>query len=145
MNIDPPKEVIYIVKLAKKYLEEAEKSLQRRDYRDAVLNSQLSIENSAKAAISIFHIPSWSHNPGPELRSLLKSFPKDLRKDVERLAQLSEELAPEHGRATYGEPTRGLTPWEIYSYEDAYRAISIAREGFTHLKKIVSKFYPDII
>ena len=32
------------------------------------------------------------------------------RELVEELADIAESLAPEHGRATYGEPLRGLTP-----------------------------------
>ena len=42
---------------------------------------------------------------------------------------MAELLAPERGRATYGEPARGLTPWEIYGREDAEEALEHARRA----------------
>jgi len=42
---------------------------------------------------------------------------------------MAEALAPEHGRPTCGEPVRGLTPWDVYSEEDAKTALSYARRA----------------
>jgi HEPN domain-containing protein len=55
--------------------------------------------------------------------------PQALRPSAEELAEVAELLAPEHGRATYGEPARGLTPWEIYGREDAEEALGRARRA----------------
>lgn len=139
MKLNPLGEVKYRIKLAEKYLQMAEKSYASRDYRDVVMNSQLSTENSAKAVIGYYRIPSWSHNPAPELRDIKKMIPDELRMDVELLARMAEELAPEHGRATYGDPTLRLTPWELYEEKDAYKAIRYARKAVKTAKKILAK------
>jgi len=55
------------------------------------------------------------------------------------LADIAETLAPEHGRVTYGEPLRGLTPWEIYSREDAEKTLNYARKALEQAIKVLSK------
>jgi len=47
---------------------------------------------------------------------------------MEELALIVKMLAPELGRATYGEPSRGLTPWEIYGRDDAERSLNYAKK-----------------
>ena len=108
------------MKLARYYLRDAENAFRRGDFRATVASSQLSAENSAKAVIAFYRIPSWSHNPAPELREIADQIPEDVKELALELADIAETLAPEHGRVTYGEPLRGLTPWEIYSREDAH-------------------------
>jgi len=71
MKIDPKEEVDYRIKLAKQYLKSAE-AFNRKDYRATVAESQLAVENFAKAVIAFFRIPSWSHNLAPELKELFK-------------------------------------------------------------------------
>lgn len=110
MKIDPHSEVEYRTKLAKKYLEEAEAAYTRSDYRATATSSQLCAENAAKAATAHFRIPSRSHNPSHELREVAKTTPNHIKRLAKELASIAQELAPEHGRATYGEPNRGLTP-----------------------------------
>lgn len=48
-------------------------------------------------------------------------------------------LAPEHGRSTYGEPLRGLTPWEIYSGEDAQKSLEMVREALEYAVGILRR------
>ena len=55
--------------------------------------------------------------------------PRELEPLVLELAEIARSLAPERGRAVYGEPSRGLTPWDIYSREDAESALSRARRA----------------
>jgi|GEM_PF-3845052 len=55
------------------------------------MNSQLSTKNSAKAVIGYYRIPSWSHNPAPELRDIKKMIPDELRMDVELPARNRQE------------------------------------------------------
>lgn len=139
MKINPLSEVLYRVKLAKYYLRDAENAFRRGDFRATVASSQLSAENSAKAVIAFYRIPSWSHNPAPELREVADQIPEDVKELALELADIAETLAPEHGRATYGEPLRGLTPWEIYSREDAEKALNYARKALKHTIKVLSK------
>ena len=127
----------YRRKLTENYLKEAEESFSRGDHRHTVESSQLVAENAAKAIIAFHRIPSWSHDPSMELLELLAQLPKGLRGKAERLAEIVHKLAPEHGRVTYGEPTRGVTPWELYGKNDAEEALGLARECMKLLEKIL--------
>ena len=139
MKINPLSEVLYRVKIAKYYLRDAENAFRRGDFRATVASSQLSAENSAKAVIAFYRIPSWSHNPAPELREVADQIPEDVKELALELADIAETLAPEHGRATYGEPLRGLTPWEIYSRDDAGKALNYARKALECAIKVLSR------
>jgi len=140
IKINPKGEVRYRLKLAERYLADAESSFRRGDYRATVASSQLSTENSAKAVIALFRVPSWSHDPSHELREVLRQLPEGVRQLARELADYAQALAPEHGRSTYGEPIRGLTPWEIYSKEDAERALEYARKALCCARAIIRKF-----
>jgi HEPN domain-containing protein len=135
--IDPKSEVRYRVRLAEGYLREAEENFKREDFRATVAASQLAAENAAKAIIAIFRIPSWSHDPSHELREVISQLPQSLRPLAEELAGIAQLLAPEHGRVTYGEPTRGLTPWEIYGREDAEKALQLAKKAVELMRLIL--------
>jgi len=139
MKIDPMSEVSYRLRLAELYLKDAEDAYEHKDYRRAVASSQLSVENAAKAVIAFFRIPSWSHDPSYELRELLDSIPERVKRLAVELADMAETLAPEHGRATYGEPSRGLTPWDIYSEEDARTALEYAKRSLENAKRVLEE------
>ncbi|MBS7248814.1 MAG: HEPN domain-containing protein [Candidatus Jordarchaeales archaeon] len=139
MKFNPANEVSYRARLAARYLEEAEDALRRRDYRGAVASSQLSTENSAKAVIALFSIPSWSHDPSHELLEVLHMLPENMRRLAEELAEIARQLAPEHGRTTYGEPVKRLTPWDIYDEESASEALSKATRAQEIMNMILSK------
>lgn len=102
-----------------------------------VASSQLCAENAAKAVIAFFRIPSWSHDPSPELIDLLGYFPSNVGKLVEELTNIVRSLAVEHGRTTYGEPLRGLTPWDIYTSTDAEKALSMANRALENALRIL--------
>ena len=139
MKLNPQKEVRYRVELAKRYLREAEEAIKRKDYRNTVASSQLCVENAAKAIIALYRIPSWSHDPSHELLEITPQLKPELRKLAKELAEIARKLAPEHGRAAYGEPTRGLTPWDIYGEEDALEALSMARRAWKIMKTILEE------
>jgi len=83
-----------------------------------VEEAQLCIENAAKAVISCFQIPSWSHNPSDELheviaenRSKILHFADSaLIQRLEALAEAAHLVAPEHGRASYGDIRARIPP-----------------------------------
>lgn len=104
-----------------------------------LLPPSFQLKNSAKAVIAFYRIPSWSHNPAPELREIADQIPEDVKELALELADIAETLAPEHGRVTYGEPLRGLTPWEIYSREDAEKTLNYARKALEQAIKVLSK------
>jgi HEPN domain-containing protein len=137
LSYDPRSEVLYRVRLAELYLADAEVAYTRGDFRTTVASSQLAAENAAKAVIAVYRIPSWSHDPSHELREVADQVPETLRPLIEELADIAGTLAPEHGRATYGEPTRGLTPWDIYGRGDAERAVNYARRAVELMRTVL--------
>ena len=139
MIIDPINEVKYRFRLAERYLEEAKRAYRRGDYREAVSCSQLAAENSAKSIVALFRVPSWSHDPSDELLSLVGELPESVSRMAAEIAGIARSLASEHGRAVYGEPSRGLTPWEIYRKEDAKKALEQAKRAFENSSRILSE------
>jgi len=139
LKLNPRGEVLYRIRLAAMYLRDAEEAAKRKDYRGAVASSQLCAENAAKAVVALFRVPSWSHDPSHELLEVAQHLEPELRERAGELADIARRLAPEHGRATYGEPTRGLTPWDIYSEEDASEALSMARRALRLSREILER------
>ncbi|MCS7113759.1 MAG: HEPN domain-containing protein, partial [Candidatus Bathyarchaeota archaeon] len=133
----------YRLKLVNRYLEEAEEAYRRRDFRMTVAASQLCVENATKAVIAIYRIPSWSYDPSPELREVARQLPEDIRDLAYMLADAAYRLASEHGRATYGEPLRGLTPWDIYGETDASEALNTARNAYNYMDTIFKRMKVD--
>jgi Uncharacterized conserved protein related to C-terminal domain of eukaryotic chaperone, SACSIN len=130
-------EVRYRYKLAINYLRDANEAFNRGDWRDTVANAQLSAENAAKAVIAVYRVPSWSHDPSGELQELVDRMPRELADLVIELANIAKRLAPEHGRSTYGEPSMGLTPWDIYTQGDAENALGMAKRAVEIMKAIL--------
>jgi HEPN domain-containing protein len=135
MSLNPLSEVKYRYRLAMEHLERAERLFSLKDWVGVVSASQLAIENFAKAVIAIFEIPTWSHDPSNQLNDLVEKFPNDIVNDVKELAKIAREIAPEHGRSTYGEPISGLMPSEIYKESNALNALEECRKA----KKIAEK------
>ena len=131
VDIDDPPSHEYRIRLAEEHLDEARRALKAGALVAAVHEAQLSIENSAKAIISIFKPPSWVHNPGPELRSLLEEgrIPAELKEKILRLAEIAEEAAPHHALSSYGDARRAVTPWEIYDEEAVFSLLNMAEEA----------------
>jgi len=121
--------VKYRVQLAHEYLEDAENNLRANDFKGCVQNSQLAAENAAKAVVATRRTPSWGHDPSPELLEVAEELGSQQEAKAKRLAELSSQLAPEYGRATYGEPERFMTPRMLYDRQAAEKAIAVAREA----------------
>ncbi|MEM3692363.1 MAG: HEPN domain-containing protein [Candidatus Korarchaeum sp.] len=126
MTFNPLTEVRYGYKLAVEHLERAERLFSLKDWAGTVSTSQLAIENFAKAIIAVFEVPTWSHDPSNQLIGRL---PAEVTDDVRELAALAREMAPEHGRSSYGEPTVGLLPSEIYGEDHASNALRRGKEA----------------
>ena len=137
MKIDPSFEVNYRMKLAIEYFKKAKKFFESEDYKESVEASQLSVEDAAKAIIALKRLPSWSHDPSYELFEIIGEFPQELQKIIKELADIAHELAPEHGIATYGKPSEGLTPWEIYNKNKAYNTLKKAERAINIMKRVL--------
>lgn len=97
----------------------------------------MAAENAAKAVVAVHQVPSWSHDPSAELLEIVDRLPEGLREAARRLARIAHELAPEHGRVTYGEPARGVTPWEVYGRGDAMGTLNAAKESVRLMERIL--------
>lgn len=137
MRFNPHRDVEYRAQLAHEYLEDAENSLRANDFKGCVQYSQLAAENAAKAVIATRRIPSWGHDPSPELLEVAKELDPQQEGKAKRLAELSSRLAPEHGRVTYGEPERFMTPRMLYDSQAAEKAIAVAREAIAILDEMI--------
>jgi HEPN domain-containing protein len=125
--------------LAREYLEDAENRLRSQDFRGCVQYSQLASENAAKAVIATTRTPSWGHDPSAELLGTASELRPEQAVKARRLAELSSRLAPEAGRATYGDPERLLTPRMLYDRQAAEEAIALAREALKTMDEILSR------
>ncbi|OYT25338.1 MAG: DNA-binding protein [Thermoprotei archaeon ex4572_64] len=134
---NPKREIEYRYKLAVQYLNDAENAYSRRDWRSCVASAQMAVENAAKTLIAIHRVPSWSHDPSRELIELIDKFPKEFEEKIQELANYAHILAPEHARTSYGDPTLGLTPWELYDEEYARKCLEIARKAVEIMKRVI--------
>lgn len=139
MSLNPLSEVKYRYKLAAEQLERAERLLSLKDWVGTVLNSQLAVENFTKAVIAVFAVPTWGHDPSNQLKSLIKKLPSKLAEEAKELTVMAREMAPEHGRASYGEPTSGLTPSDIYKEYHASNALEKAKKARMIAEKILNR------
>ena len=139
MSIDPIIEAKYRFRLAKQHLSRAERLFKLSDWVGVVQFSQLAIENFAKTLIALFEIPTWSHDPSNQLIRLINKFPQDTINNIQELANLVKEVAPEYGRSTYGEPEKGLTPNEIYDEDKARNILYKAYKAQEIVNKVLKK------
>lgn len=137
LRFNPESEVNYRAKLAHEFLEDAERRLEDGDYRGCVQCSQLSAENAAKAVIATRRIPSWGHDPSSELLQIVPEMNKGLWEKARRLGAIAARLAPEHGRTTYGDPLRMMTPRMLYDSGAAQESLRLAKEGIALMREIL--------
>lgn len=137
--LNPLSEVRYRYRLAVDHLTRAERLFALRDWAGAVSACQLSVENFAKSVMAVFEVPAWGHDPSERLRVLIGKFPSDVEKIAKELASLVREMAPEHGRSSYGEPSAGLTPSDIYKEAHAINALKDARRAKKITERILNR------
>jgi len=102
MSFNPLDEVKYRYRLAVEHLGRAERLFSLGDWVGTVSSSQSAVENFAKAVIAAFEVPTWSLDPSNQLSSLIERLPEALVEDVQELGVIVREMAPEHGRSSYG-------------------------------------------
>lgn len=149
MSLDSRDEAKYRAELADGHLERARKAMSRADFADTMSEAQLSIENAAKAVISCFQIPSWSHDPSEELRDIVKDnrsrilnlLGPDFPQILEELAYDAHTVAPEHGRVTYGDVERRVPPWQLYSEQDARKVLEKAERACAAVRRFIDCWY----
>lgn len=134
----------YRLKLAKGFLKEAEEDVKLGRWRSCVDNAQLAVENSGKAILCIFGPLEKTHEPSLQLKRLLKQrrIPEKLISRIEEIIPLLGELgSDEHFLTDYGDEESSLSPWELFSKEDADKAIKIARRCLKNTKGVCKTYF----
>ena len=130
----------YRLEVAHGFLREAEQDLDLRRWRSAVDNAQLAVENAAKAVLSRNRPTPKTHDVAQELHSLLAES-RDTPKMATLLAELVECAAmlgrDVHIRTDYGDELRRITPWALFSQEDAEQALAHARRAVSLAETIL--------
>jgi len=129
VSVDPVGEARYRYRLATSHLARAERLLALGDWAGVAHFAQLAVENFAKAVVALYEVPTWSHDPSNQLLRLLSRIPECLAGEVRELALIARDVAPEHGRLTYGEPGEGLMPDDVYTEAHARELAAKARRA----------------
>lgn len=133
-------EALYRLRLAQGFLEEAQQDMALGRWRAAVDNSQLCVENAAKAVLALLGPLGRTHNPAAQLRQALqeKRFSEGEHSLVKALTEHAEMLGPDiHVQTDYGDEAGGFTPWELFHEEDARQALQMAEEAFSLADRLV--------
>jgi HEPN domain-containing protein len=129
---EPSAESLYRLRLAEGFLDEARQDLALARWRSCVDNSQLAVENAAKAILALVGPVGRTHRPGPLLRGALSrgGFGADQQTLALRVAELAELLGPDtHIESDYGDEANWRTPWELFDADDARAAHAMAEEA----------------
>jgi HEPN domain-containing protein len=140
--VNSQNDVSYRKKLAEGFLNEATQDFDLQRFRSCVDNSQLSIENSVKAVLAYFGPVPWTHSLSANLTELINTqeFEDEIKTLIEELRDLSLSYGlREHFLTDYGDEEQRLSPWEIFSLEEAKLALETAKMCFTLLNEILVK------
>ncbi|MBI2875330.1 MAG: HEPN domain-containing protein [Candidatus Tectomicrobia bacterium] len=132
-------EARYRLRLAEGFLEEARQDMGLKRWRSCVDNSQLAVENAAKAVLTLLGPVGRTHNPAILLRKALEEnrFPQEVHPQVERLAECAKFLGPDvHIESDYGDETGWRTPWELFDEADAQQALSLSEDAVLLAKQL---------
>lgn len=135
-------DAIYRLRLAEGFLKESQQNLEYGQIRSCVDNSQLAIENGAKAVIIYFSPLAKTHNPVNVLRRLSEQ--EELTPEIERLINellpLMEGFGEEkHILTDYGDEETYTLPWDLFDKEDAREAVDRACKVIDLARKVVGK------
>lgn len=137
-----PADAHYRLKLATGFLEESRQDIALGRWRSSVDNSQLAVENAAKAVLALIAPVGKTHHPATPLRQALQDalFPHEQQSHILRLVGLAETLGFDiHVQTDYGDELEGVTPWELFDQEDAQNALNAAVEAIGLARMVVEE------
>jgi HEPN domain-containing protein len=126
-------DVQYRLGLAEGFLKEAEQDLGLKRWRSCVDNSQLAVENSGKAVLALFGVPSKTHEPAKHLAVFLENrkLPNEIHDTIkDMLPDLLTLGLEEHFMTDYGDESSYVLPWDLYDEGSAVRAVEAARRCY---------------
>ncbi len=109
------------LKDAKDSFERAERCFNINDWRGTIQNAQLAIELSAKAIISLFEEPDWTHSPDAQLVRVIEERKDDLLSGLDK--SFLDEILQIANDVKFSAPWHG---WSVYGKEDEEQGIWIS-------------------
>ncbi len=137
------KDAEYRLRLAEGFLKEALQDISLERWRSCVDNAQLSVENSAKAIVSLFEPVEKTHRPEKQLERLLsedrldKAGSEILKEMIPIVSELGFE---QHLMTDYGDEVSKKDPWELFKEEDAKKASEMAQKCFKGAEAIYKQY-----
>lgn len=139
--MDTREEATRLLREAEEDLDRAVRYPEMKDWVTVVHYSQLAVGKSAKALISCFETFEWTHDPSDQLKRLLeKGF---LDKQFLEIASYAKEVAPWHGRSTYGALKNGLwrRPSQFCTEEVGIELIDKAKKSVNMAAVFIERFF----
>jgi HEPN domain-containing protein len=139
--VDTREEATRLLREAEEDLDRAVRYPEMKDWVTVVHYSQLAVEKSAKALISCFETFEWTHDPSDQLKRLVeKGF---LDKQFLEIASYAKEVAPWHGRSTYGALKNGLwrRPSQFCTEEVGIELIDKAKKSVNMAAVFIERFF----
>jgi len=134
--------------MARTYLEQAEVRLRtarsaymEQSYAFTVRQSQECVELSLKAALRLYGVEyPRGHDVSQILLRVKERFPRWFADEIEKLAEISAELAKWRGPSMYGDEERGIPPSELFGKEHAGSAMKDAEFVYRVCRKLFRDF-----
>lgn len=136
----------YRLRMARKFLIEAEEDVGLSRWRSCVDNAQLATENAAKSIIAIVEPVQKTHEPAHRLQVLLETnaFEEDVAKDIEASLSNFRQLGFEtHLLSDYGDEDSRRDPWELFGEDDAREALEMARRCVAVARQVFAWYFTE--
>lgn len=120
-------------------VESAKNAMRTQDFPDTVRFSQEAVELSLKACLRASGVEyAKEHDVGEVLKNVSGRFPAWFREEVDRLAEVSADLAGKRAAAMYGLEVEGKTAGEIFEKQDAQDALRDSRDVLKKVKRLMT-------
>ena len=119
----------------------AENALKNGYYPEVVRYSQECVELALKACLRLVGVEYPKvHDVGDVLKAERSRFPSWFRDHVEKLAEISRDLAEKRAPSMYGVEAAGKTPEELFDRADGEKALEDARYVHRLAEKLLESF-----
>lgn len=138
--------VRFRLRMARGFLREAEEDYRLERWRAALSHAQLAVEHGIKAVIALFTPVPKTHDPAQILEELIRQevIPSAFQVAVQEIISLARSLGSTvHIQTDYGDELHGLTPWELFSEEDAREALEVAHRVVHMARQLVEAVQED--
>jgi HEPN domain-containing protein len=151
MKVNARPERLRASEVARDYLKRAEVrlkgaslALSMKSYPDVVRFSQECVELSLKAALRARNVEyPKQHDVGRILKEVGDRFPEWFREEIERISEVSADLASKRSASMYGLEIAEKPPGSLFSKEDAEASLREAEYVFRLVKRLFEQGRTD--